>query len=989
MKTCINLLVKGVLLISLFGSAANLFASGIAACETDVLKKIEADMHGINHKLAADGSIYLYGTYKGSLKIDELTAPESSSNTIFVAKFSPCGTPVWLIHGGSSGNDTLTDLTTDADGNVFITMIFINNITIHGTGNTTYSTARQHAGDGDGLMLKLNNKGEILWGVTIKSGSKFNGFLALELDVNNNIYVAGIFGGCCPTQSTVTISGPVNSVNTSIIGYLTGILVKIAPDGRVLWNARVGSRDAAMSPITITDDFIFVGGQFRSWNTGTSAQLVDGTGAPHTVLNPGIGTAFIVKLDHSGKHIWNVSLGNNGVNGWTGLGIGTLNYIDNELWVTGSYHGGAVTFRSVNQENLTLPASAHYIGFIARYAASGNAMKVANLNIENQPLHPSSLDLHHNQVILSGSFLEGDRRIGVLRTLSPELGTISDQLISGEGNVTVSRVTNRNGLIFSGLFQQNVHFSGQSLSGSGAYLHISKNTATEPNPEPAINVFTLPVTVSDAFDNKLTLILGTAEDASYDYNPLYDAYAPPPPPDGVFDARLTDDTESYMKRFLPAGELQLRWRLQFRPESGGAPITVSWSEDSLPEQGNFFLRDVISAQFFDVNMRHQTSVTVDQAFISSLELVYSVNSELEVDYVKGWNLLSLPLALPGSVYSNIFAEAVENTLYKFASVYTSVTELEAGQGYWLRLASNSKVKFEGTTIGRTDLQLQRGWNLIGGISETAIIEDPDSIVMPGSLYGFNGVYGVVDKLSSGRGYWVRATQAGVISVIPDESLEKVPAAQPEPQALATIRFETGEHRQNLYLGWQETYEAVLPPLPPSGAFDVRLEKDLMGTEFLSGRISVQQSGEPLYMWMDLDADFTWLVRMWMGAELLSERYAVSGERIVVNPRVDAIEFLQREVAGGDGMPEILTLEQNFPNPFNPTTAIRYALPEAAQVRLEVYTVAGQRVAILASGEQRAGWHTATFDGSSLASGVYIYRLEAGGFVQTRKLMLIK
>jgi hypothetical protein len=59
------------------------------------------------------------------------------------------------------------------------------------------------------------------------------------------------------------------------------------------------------------------------------------------------------------------------------------------------------------------------------------------------------------------------------------------------------------------------------------------------------------------------------------------------------------------------------------------------------------------------------------------------------------------------------------------------------------------------------------------------------------------------------------------------------------------------------------------------------------------------------------------------------------------------------------------------------------------VRLEVYTVTGQRVAVLASGEQNAGWHTATFDGSRLASGVYIYRLQAGGFVQTRKLMLIK
>jgi hypothetical protein len=105
------------------------------------------------------------------------------------------------------------------------------------------------------------------------------------------------------------------------------------------------------------------------------------------------------------------------------------------------------------------------------------------------------------------------------------------------------------------------------------------------------------------------------------------------------------------------------------------------------------------------------------------------------------------------------------------------------------------------------------------------------------------------------------------------------------------------------------------------------------------------------------------------------------DRVVVE-RLDGSEISPE-------VPAEFALEQNFPNPFNPSTTIRYALPEAAQVRLEVYTVTGQRVAVLASGEQNAGWHTATFDGSRLASGVYIYRLEAGGFVQTRKLMLIK
>lgn len=90
-----------------------------------------------------------------------------------------------------------------------------------------------------------------------------------------------------------------------------------------------------------------------------------------------------------------------------------------------------------------------------------------------------------------------------------------------------------------------------------------------------------------------------------------------------------------------------------------------------------------------------------------------------------------------------------------------------------------------------------------------------------------------------------------------------------------------------------------------------------------------------------------------------------------------------------GIPTSFQLKQNYPNPFNPTTTITVGLPEDSHVKIAVYNLIGQEVAQVTDKRMSAGFHSLNFDASSLKSGVYLYRLEAGDFVQIKKMILLK
>ena len=112
------------------------------------------------------------------------------------------------------------------------------------------------------------------------------------------------------------------------------------------------------------------------------------------------------------------------------------------------------------------------------------------------------------------------------------------------------------------------------------------------------------------------------------------------------------------------------------------------------------------------------------------------------------------------------------------------------------------------------------------------------------------------------------------------------------------------------------------------------------------------------------------------------------------PRSLTIDVSAILALDGIGLPEVFALHNNYPNPFNPVTNISYDIPEVAQVTLEIFNIAGQKVRTLAQGQHEPGryriqWDATNDFGKTLSSGMYIYRIQAGDFISVKKLILMK
>ncbi len=114
-----------------------------------------------------------------------------------------------------------------------------------------------------------------------------------------------------------------------------------------------------------------------------------------------------------------------------------------------------------------------------------------------------------------------------------------------------------------------------------------------------------------------------------------------------------------------------------------------------------------------------------------------------------------------------------------------------------------------------------------------------------------------------------------------------------------------------------------------------------------------------------------------------------GGNIIPDQDFCGIRLVELAIEDEDNLPAEFSLDQNYPNPFNATTTIQYSLREESNVTIEIYDIMGRKVETLVAGEQPAGYHQVAWDASNHSSGMYFFRIQAGDYAETRKMVLLK
>jgi len=405
------------------------------------------------------------------------------------------------------------------------------------------------------------------------------------------------------------------------------------------------------------------------------------------------------------------------------------------------------------------------------------------------------------------------------------------------------------------------------------------------------------------------------------------------------------------------------------------------------------------------------TVTIEAADLAgnadydTISFTVSVVQTEEIALAAGYNLVSVPVdPVVATTIGSIFPDAIAIYGYDDADyVVYSDTTLVPGMAFWVAYLTADTVDVVGYDVDEYTLDVVTGFNLVGALAATANFtdfEDLDGVLVSGWLYGYNAAtkaYEAATTLEPGKGYWVAATDTGTIELGAALLAKANVASVPMPEWVGRITvndniysFGKAEAAVNAF----DSYDVLMPPVAP-------------GSEKNSSYF--ENSSSPMFnrYMSDVRSEVgNWVFYIEKGQKAIFDVSNIPAEFDVVtnidgkqidlrkDNTIAASKAISIEVGVDLILPEKFVLYRNYPNPFNPTTNIRFDMPTAGHVSLEVYNVLGERVRSLVNTNLNAGryqyqWDSTNDAGMNVTSGIYFYRIQAADHQKVMKMILMK
>ncbi len=375
---------------------------------------------------------------------------------------------------------------------------------------------------------------------------------------------------------------------------------------------------------------------------------------------------------------------------------------------------------------------------------------------------------------------------------------------------------------------------------------------------------------------------------------------------------------------------------------------------------------------------------------------------LAVSVLPSWNLVSVPARFENALISNIFYGSASES-FEYTGGYETLDTAIIGKGFWLKYNTAATMPIYGESSSRETIAVREKWNIIGSLSEafsSSSLEPLSPSMTLSQIFGYHPDSGYTQALTiqPGKGYWLKTSEAGSLVLNSSTLHSKLNMIEDNNNAVISLKFKDKQGRERtLFVNEEETksYNEVsgeLPPVPPSGVFDVRFASQRF-VESLHGKkskatIEIRSAEYPLSVTMTgyLHQTSYKLVERKQG-EILHEYNFDEVQVVLLSSPPEGI--LTIEATDATEHPQQVSLGQNYPNPFNPVTVISYRLSENSFVSLKIFNLLGEEVATLVNEVQEAGTKSVEFSAEKLSSGVYVYRLTAGRFSEVKRMIIMK